>query len=232
MMNRRTYLTTGERVRDYLAIAFALSLLLSALSSTLYPDINVHHDDSPPQPSTITHIDRIARVQPTPTPPPPSPRPQSRPMRKARPFAARLPHIRTAVPSVVARPRVAAPMSNAGEIPGVETTDAPGPPATVSATPAPACANPNAEAHVIDTVAPEYPDSARDLQLGDVTVMVEVTLGLQGQVIDAKVTQSSNDAAIDQAALRSARESTYAPKIVGCSPVSGSYLFRADFSAQ
>ncbi len=35
--------------------------------------------------------------------------------------------------------------------------------------------------------------------------------------------------AIDQAALRAARESTYSPKLVDCSPTTGDYLFRADF---
>jgi TonB family protein len=97
---------------------------------------------------------------------------------------------------------------------------APGPADAVTATPAPACANPNADAQVVDAVTPDYPDSARDLNLGAVTVLVEVALGTQGQVLDAKVAQSSNNLAIDNAALRSARTSTYAPKIADCSPVS------------
>jgi hypothetical protein len=35
--------------------------------------------------------------------------------------------------------------------------------------------------------------------------------------------------AIDQAALRAARESNYSPKLVDCQPTQGDYLFRADF---
>ncbi len=35
--------------------------------------------------------------------------------------------------------------------------------------------------------------------------------------------------AIDQAALRAARQSTYSPKLVNCSPTTGDYIFRADF---
>jgi outer membrane biosynthesis protein TonB len=36
--------------------------------------------------------------------------------------------------------------------------------------------------------------------------------------------------AIDQAALRAARQSQYSPKIVNCQPTTGSYIFNAQFN--
>jgi outer membrane biosynthesis protein TonB len=48
-------------------------------------------------------------------------------------------------------------------------------------------------------------------------------------LIAAKVYKSSSNMAIDQAALRAARESTYSPKLSDCTPVQGDYLFKADF---
>jgi hypothetical protein len=37
---------------------------------------------------------------------------------------------------------------------------------------------------------------------------------------------------LDQAALRAARQSTYSPKLEDCKPVTGSYLFTADFQPE
>ena len=76
---------------------------------------------------------------------------------------------------------------------------------------------------------PDYPESAKDLGLGAVTVEVEVTVGASGNLVSASVYKSSNNSAIDQAALRAARQSTYSPRLVDCNPTTGDYLFRADF---
>jgi TonB family protein len=83
---------------------------------------------------------------------------------------------------------------------------------------------------VIDPMSPNYPDSVRDLGLGAVSVLVQVTIDAQGRLLDAKIYQSSNNAAIDQSALRAARQTTYAPRIANCAPVDGTYIFHADFS--
>jgi TonB family protein len=79
-------------------------------------------------------------------------------------------------------------------------------------------------------VQPEYPESAKEIGLGAVTVQVEVTVGPSGNLLGAKVYKSSSNMAIDQAALRAARESTYSPKLIDCAPSQGDYLFRADFT--
>jgi TonB family protein len=90
-----------------------------------------------------------------------------------------------------------------------------------------ACANPDVEATVTDPVQPDYPESARDLGLGAVTLEVEVTVGANGNFIGAQVYKSSGNMAIDQAALLAARESSYSPRMVDCQPTQGGSLFRA-----
>ncbi|MGA8840791.1 MAG: energy transducer TonB, partial [Candidatus Aquilonibacter sp.] len=121
---------------------------------------------------------------------------------------------------------------NKGSENGVPAGTSTGPPtnATPGPTEKPACANPNQEATVTNPMSPDYPDSARDLGLGPVTVLVVVTIGPTGSLVDAKIQQSSNNSAIDQAAIRAARQSQYAPKLVNCAPTSGSYIFRAEFN--
>jgi TonB family protein len=88
-----------------------------------------------------------------------------------------------------------------------------------------ACATPNAEATVTNPVRPEYPESAKEIGLGPVTVEVEVVVGPTGNLSRASIYKSSNNMAIDQAALRAARESSYSPKLVNCQPTQGDYLF-------
>jgi TonB family protein len=87
----------------------------------------------------------------------------------------------------------------------------------------------NVEATVINPLQPWYPGWTRELNLGAVTVEVEVVVGPAGKVSRAWIYKSSGDTAIDGAALHAARESTYSPKLVNCRPTEGNYLFRADF---
>jgi TonB family protein len=60
---------------------------------------------------------------------------------------------------------------------------------------------------------------------------VEVSVGPSGNLANATIYKSSNNMAMDQAALRAARQSSYAPKLVDCEPVQGDYLFTATFQA-
>jgi TonB family protein len=61
-------------------------------------------------------------------------------------------------------------------------------------------------------------------------VLVEVTIGPHGELVDASVQSSSHNQAIDQAAIRAAKQSQYAPRLVNCVPTTGSYIFRAEFN--
>lgn len=87
---------------------------------------------------------------------------------------------------------------------GVPQGTGTGPPAPTAppGTPKPACANPNVDATVTNPVQPDYPESAKDIGIGPVTVQVEVTVGPSGNLISAKIYKSANNMAIDQAALR------------------------------
>ncbi len=96
-------------------------------------------------------------------------------------------------------------------------------------TPKPACRNPFQDATVVQQVSPDYPESARSLGLGQVTVQVKVTVSPSGSLIGASIFQSGNNMSLDQAALSAARQSTYSPKVVNCEPVTGDYLFKVTF---
>ncbi len=69
----------------------------------------------------------------------------------------------------------------------------------------------------------------RDL-VSPVTVLVNVSLDSNGNVVDATVQQSSHNADIDVAAIRAAQQSRYQPKLVNCKGVHASYIFRAEFN--
>lgn len=99
------------------------------------------------------------------------------------------------------------------------------------ATPTPtACATPYQDVSVIRAPVPHYPDSARALGLGPVVVTITVTVGPDGKAKAANLTVSSNNMAIDEEARQEALHTTYAPKVVQCKAVVGSYDMRISFS--
>jgi len=102
--------------------------------------------------------------------------------------------------------------------------------APAAPTPHPSCASPYRAARVVKAVSPAYPESARKLGLGPVTVLVAITINADGTLKAASIKKSSGNAAIDQAALTATRASTYAPKIVNCIATASSYVFSADFT--
>jgi len=100
-----------------------------------------------------------------------------------------------------------------------------------STLPPPTCATPYRDATVTNAQMPDYPAIAR--RLGNTgTVVVIVGLSTAGAVSSASVLVSSGSPYLDAAALEAARKSRYAPQIFRCEPISGHYLFRADFSSQ
>ncbi len=103
-------------------------------------------------------------------------------------------------------------------------------PAAPAGTPKPACANPNVEATVTNPASARVSGIGERPRLGCRDREVEVTVGPSGNLIGVKVYKSSSNMAIDQAALRAARQSTYSPKLVDCAARrTGDYLFRVDF---
>ena len=221
----RTFISTGERIRNYLGVGLLLSLMLNAFVTPLYPNLTSPNTYVKPDVFTIIHPIHISTPLPKPTSPP---RQATAHPQVAKPIAIRPPITRGT--SGPAEAPYAPPTG--GVVGGI-----PGPPGASPAsgvtgdtgTTQPLCSNPNQEASVINAMSPDYPESVRDLGLGRVSVLVQVTIDAEGRLVDAKIFQSSNNAAIDQSALRAARQTTYAPRIANCAPVEGTYIFHADF---
>jgi hypothetical protein len=72
-------------------------------------------------------------------------------------------------------------------------------------------------AKVVNQVQPLFPDT-KELGLGKDTIGVTVTIGPSGNLIDARVTDTSFNAAVDRAALGGALQSTYGPAMRSCQP--------------
>jgi TonB family protein len=172
--------------------------------------------EQPPQQTFIVHI----------PPPTPTPRPApSRPPHVTAPAQAPSHHVLTA-PHVVQQSGThagpAGPVATSGPV-VADVSPAPG---TPGSSPHPACSNPNEPAHTLSVVAPEQPEDATNLPA---TAQIEVTLDAAGRVVDATIYHSTNEMALDRAALVAARKTTYSPATVDCVPTGGSYLFRVDF---
>jgi TonB family protein len=84
-----------------------------------------------------------------------------------------------------------------------------------------ACTKPNHEASVLNDVEPSWNSTPRWAQ----NVSVKVFLDANGAVLSAVVLQSSGFSDVDFEALVAARASTYAPKVINCRAVPGTYVF-------
>lgn len=103
-----------------------------------------------------------------------------------------------------------------------------GAPAPRSATVvAAACSRPNADALVVKAAMPNVP---RGLPARPATVEITVTIAANGKVIGLAILHSSGNATVDRAVAEAAKNSTYSPKLVNCTPVQGTYIFRADLA--
>jgi TonB family protein len=173
---------------------------------------------------------------PTPTPPPKTPPPQTPPPKQVR--------LKVNVPKQTSK-SVSGQSSEqqynvkTGSQQGVpQGVLASGPPATPAptATTAPtataaACANPNRVATATQKVTPIMPEIAR--QMGATgTAQIKVTLDANGNVTAVTVFKSTNNKALDQAALQAAQQSKYSPEFHNCQPVGGSYLYTVTFESQ
>ncbi|MGR4064662.1 MAG: energy transducer TonB, partial [Vulcanimicrobiaceae bacterium] len=209
---------------------FHVSILLHLLATPLFPNLVQHHEDDQVEKMAVVKKPTIVHTPP-PTPPP-TPQPQKQQPQKQQQHSQ--PQLKVQPPKSTnsgsgapSESKYVPPASgNENGAPSGGGTGPPGPPATAK----PSCPDPSREATASNIVQPEYPDSARDLGLGTVTVLVEVTIGPTGALEEAKISQSSGNMAIDQSALRAARQSTYTPQLADCAPTTGSYIFHAEFS--
>jgi TonB family protein len=227
----KTYITTGERIRSYLGIGFVISLVINAAGTPFYPNLNARQENVPPE---IVTVQREHHEKP-PTPPPPTPTPPpQKPVEpkhalKPKPLTVNIPKTHNNPSVSETEPRYEPVSGSPSGVPSAPGNESPSPATATPGTPKPACSTPNQDATVANPMQPDYPESAKDIGLGPVTVLVAVTIGAQGQLLDAQIYQSSHNAAIDEAAIRAARQSQYSPRIVDCQPIEGTYLFHADF---
>jgi protein TonB len=208
--------------------------------------------------SVVTLSQRATVKLPTPTPtprPPPTPPPDRitpPPHQTPPPAPVRAPppqaHLRINVLKPMSKPKRAAPSEpkyadKPGSQQGVPQGTLVSAPAVapqsghdvgagaaaVPPTPTPpACAVPNVAATATQLAQPVYPESAQQLGISG-AVEVLVSLAPDGGVTDATIYKTSGSAALDQAAIRAARASTYSPDIVDCQAVAGTYTFHVSF---
>lgn len=117
-----------------------------------------------------------------------------------------------------------------------DETPAPAPPpahAVAAAAPFPvvSCAKPFAPAAATDAVEPDFPRSVAQQGFSGVTSSeIAVAIDPQGKLVDAWLWASSGYSALDDSALSAARRSKFTGAMSYCRPVSGTYLFQADFA--
>jgi TonB family protein len=90
------------------------------------------------------------------------------------------------------------------------------------------CRTQAAPAAISVPVPADYPRIAAE-QNRSGTAVIQVDLAGAGAIRNAMIFESSGNQFLDRAALLAARQQTYSPQIVGCEPVSGSYLITVDF---
>ncbi|MBV8246398.1 MAG: TonB family protein [Candidatus Eremiobacteraeota bacterium] len=231
-----SFITTGERLRNFLAWAFLISVAIHFVLVPFFPTFKHSSEDEQVEKVSVTK--KIKVKVPTPPPPTPTPKPTIPPPSTPQPKITHpQPQLKVNIPKTSnnssqngpTEQQYTAPKTgsengvpNGNVASAAPSENTPGPPRNQ-------CANPNAEATVTNPYQPEYPEQAKELGLGPVTVLVEVKLSATGSVTGVSILQSSNNSSIDQEALRAARESTYTAKMENCQPVAGDYSFRANF---
>lgn len=91
-----------------------------------------------------------------------------------------------------------------------------------------ACANPDVDATAVNPAMPALPKS--EVPPHKVSAIIAVTVSIDGKPTAARVYRSSGYPNVDRAVVAAAQKSTYSPKLVNCTPVQSTYLFKADFA--
>jgi TonB family protein len=76
----------------------------------------------------------------------------------------------------------------------------------------------------------DYPSAALRRNTGPQTALVYVTIGQDGKPLRESIYSGTGTPELDREALRAAQASKYTPKYVNCRAVTGTYIFRAEFS--
>ncbi len=230
----KSFITTGEKARNFVGIAVLISVLLHVALVPLVPRQGAHDEDKT-ETVSVTHKIKVkvhTPPPPTPTPPPTPPPQQQTPPPKQQPVQ---PKLKLNVPKTSSNSSTSsnetqyhAPTSGSENgVPAGTGTAAPAP----TEAPKPSCPVPNKAAYAVSTAEAEYPSAVADLGLGPTYAQVQVYLSADSKLTSATIYHSSGNSQLDQSALRSARQSTYQASLVNCVPTAGTYLFRVDFNA-
>jgi protein TonB len=233
------FITTGERIRSFIGWAFVISLAIHFVFAPFLKNMTQRSEQQEVEKVSVTKkiiVKPPTPPPPTPTPPPPkqTPQPQQKPQHQPQPKLKVQPPKTTSNSSSTrsSESKYVPPKTGSQNgVPQGQGTAPPAPPApsAPAGTPKPACRTPYQDATAVQAVTPDYPDAAREQGLGEVQVTVIVTISPSGSLVNATIGQGSGNMSIDQAALSAARQSTYAPKIVNCQPVEGTYNFKVTF---
>lgn len=90
------------------------------------------------------------------------------------------------------------------------------------------CTTPHTNAAILGVPWDETPSIAQGQGVSGVSV-VEIYLQPSGSLTHYTLAHSSGNRWMDDAAMRTARQTQYAPETQNCSPVAGSYLLEVDF---
>jgi TonB family protein len=102
--------------------------------------------------------------------------------------------------------------------------------AKASATTDAGCTNPNVAPQAVRAASLVYPPSAAALHLGARVAIVEVVIDSSGALLETNIVRSTENAAMDQAALDAARASAFSPATVNCVPVKRAAVVRYVFN--
>jgi periplasmic protein TonB len=240
---QNTVSSVARYSRRFLLYGFAISIALHLIFGPFVQWKQVQNEEREVEKVSVTkRVTKVVTPKPTPTPPPsatpkpitqtPPPKPQPKQVRlKVEPPKTTSQSVGGATESQYN----VKSGSQEGVPQGTLNTGPPAQPVAAAPTPAPtparACANPNADAIATDKVTPDMPEIAR--QMGATgTAQIKVTLDENGRVTDANVYKSTNNRALDQAALQAAKQSKYAAEVRNCVKVAGSYLYTVTFENQ
>ncbi len=206
-------LESSQRERKSIAkltLAFiAISVLVHWLIGAAYQPKRIVITAEPRETTLV-----ITRETPTPTPEPSTPTPTPAPARHV--DSTPQPGLRA--PKILVSPPVTRPGSpNPGESPGPRAPASPGGTGPTDTPPLPpASAAPDfAPCRIVHKVEPVYPDVVKQGGYQG-TVAVILSIGPNGEVLSARVGESSGNQALDDSALAAARASTYQ-----CPPAAG-----------
>ncbi|GAC1537621.1 MAG: hypothetical protein NVS2B17_10500 [Candidatus Velthaea sp.] len=247
--------TTTQRVRNFLAYGFLLSIALHLLIGPL-----VKFQKTQVEEEKVSVIKRDVIPTPVPTPPPtpkptptppPTPPPKSTPPPEKHTPTPEQPKIKINTAKTTSTKGTGTEASNthtAGSTNGVPlgtstataTTPVPvqtaaptaaPPPPTPTPTKPPSCAVPNAPATTTNAVSPDTPPIAQQQGITGV-VNVLVSLDETSHLVGPPKIQSSPSSVLNSAAISAARQSTFRTEIKDCKPVAATYIFAVEFNNQ